>query len=266
MNESYFIPVLVAGAILFLLFLFFIVFYMLYHHRRTRFFGMEKEKMRYDHSMGLMTARLEEQERSMNQISREIHDNVSQKMDFLQMNIKALKENTAIHMDSKVLQTSITLAEQIGNDLRNISYSLNGDYVTTHGLSAVLRKELEYIDSMRGIACSLQIEGLDETITASEKLLAYRIAQEALHNSVKHARASRIAITLKYDADAFSMQISDDGSGFDASASGYKEGLGFRNMQHRANLMGAQLHVDATPGKGCSILLVLPIMQQAPGQ
>ncbi len=145
MSESYFVPILIAGAILFLLFLFFIVFYILYHHRRTRFFDMEKERMRYDHSMGLMGARLEEQERAMNQISREIHDNVSQKMDFLQMNLKALKEYTLQDKDSKALQTSITLAGQIGNDLRNISYSLNGDYVTTHGLSAVLRKELEYI-------------------------------------------------------------------------------------------------------------------------
>lgn len=258
MNESYFVPILVAGVILFLLFLFFIIFYMLYHQRRTQFFGMEKEKMKYDHSLRLMEARLEEQEHSMNQISREIHDNVSQKMDFLQMNLKALKEYIAHDKDSSALQTSITLAEQIGNDLRNISYSLNGDYVTTHGLSAVLRKELEYIDSMRRIACSLQIEGFDETITGSEKLLTYRIAQEALHNSLKHARATRIDVSLAYGADRFTMEITDNGAGFDASAATYTEGLGFRNMQHRANLMAAELTVVAAPGKGCTIRLDVP--------
>ncbi len=111
---------------------------------------------------------------------------------------------------------------------------------------------------MRKIECNLQIEGLDETITASEKLLAYRIAQEALHNSLKHARAAKIDVALVYGTDMFTMEITDNGAGFDAGAATYTEGLGFRNMQHRANLMGAKLEVIAAQGKGCTIRLALP--------
>jgi len=257
MNETYFIPILIAGAIIFLLFLFFIIFYMFLHKRRLHLHFVEKERMTYDHNMGMLKARLDEQERVMTQISREIHDNVAQKVDFLQMNIKALHGSENQPGTSRALENSFTLAEQIGNDLRNISYSLNSDYVTAQGLASVIKKELSYIRSSKQIDCRIQVDGYNQQILPDKELLIYRIAQEAFHNCVKHSKASQILVNIRYAADDFEMKIADNGIGFDASSEGFRQGLGYTNMQHRANLMGARLKVESSPGKGCFVSVYL---------
>lgn len=261
MNESYFIPILISGGILFLIFLFFINFYMFMHKRRLHLHFVEREKMKYDYNLNLMAARLEEQERAMGQISREIHDNVAQNIDVLQMNIQGLQDDPS---NAMALSNCFSLVELIGNDLRNISYSLNGDYVTAHGLGPVIKKELDYISSSRSMACELELKGKPQTLLPEQELLLYRIVQEAIHNSIKHSNAKKLVVSIKYNPENLWMQVADNGRGFDKSSSRYMEGLGFKSMEHRANLLGTKVSVEATPGAGCAVSLNLDYNSKAP--
>ena len=260
MNEQYYLTVFISGAIIFVLFVFFIVFYMLYHKRRLHLHYIEKEKMVYEHNMTLLTARLDEQERTMSQISRELHDNVAQKMDFLQMNIKALAETDSATEHPLAFDNSITLGEQIGNDIRNLSYSLNSDYVTRLGLVAVVEKELSYIKASRQIDCQINVSGDRSAFSGEKELLVYRIIQEALHNTVKHARAAKIIVDLQYSPNEFCIRIIDDGVGFDQADHSFQPGLGFKNIQHRVNLLKGAMYIKSARGMGSTIAVTLNLL------
>jgi signal transduction histidine kinase len=86
----------------------------------------------------------------------------------------------------------------------------------------------------------------------------YRIAQEALHNTIKHAQASRVALNLDCDADAIRMEIRDDGKGFQADAS-YPGHLGLRSMRERAERLGGELNVESSPDSGTHIRVRIPL-------
>lgn len=257
MEARYFIPLLIAGTILFIIFLFFIVIYIIIYKRKQHSNELEKARLIFDHQKHMLNARLEEQERAMNQISKEIHDNVSQKIDFLNMNIKAMKESMPENTNSRFFENSKQLLEDVTNDLRNISYSLNSDYIQARGLGEILNRELTYISESKKIECSMQCEGIYKSLPAGKELLIYRIAQEALHNTVKYAKATRVEILLNYEEDRFTMAISDNGIGFDAKLSTQMNGLGFRNMKQRAELLNARIDIQSAPLKGCSITLQL---------
>ena len=262
MNDKYFLPVYLGSTILLVVIIFFIVFYVVIHARRQHANKLEKEQLRHEYEKGLFTARLEEQERAMTQISKEIHDNVSQKVDFIEMNLKAADDAEDEQLQTKFRKNTQVLLEQVRADLRNISYSLNSDYIRERGLGEMLAKELDYLRTSRQIHCAMHVDGIYKTLAAEKELLIYRIAQEALHNAAKYSKARSIEITLQY-GEAFVMKVTDDGVGFDRNSEDFTNGLGFRNMHQRAELLSGTLEVEAAPGKGCVIMLTMKEMVTA---
>ncbi len=253
MNDKHFLALYLAGTILLVIIAFFVVGYILIYSRRQQKNRLERAMLMNEHERTLFSARLEEQERAMNQISKEVHDNVSQKVDFIQMNLKAMEDADTDELRLKLKNNSFSLLGQVTADLRNISYSLNSDHIRERGLGEVLETELSYIASSRQIRCQMHVDGLYRTLPAEEELLLYRIAQEALHNAAKYSKATEVTIELCYSTDGYTMQIADNGIGFDQNQPDFLQGLGFRNMAQRADLLGAELHIVSSPGSGCSV-------------
>jgi signal transduction histidine kinase len=81
----------------------------------------------------------------------------------------------------------------------------------------------------------------------------YRIAQEALNNSLKYSSAQKVMIEIKFVDETIEMKVSDDGIGFDAESILEKGGIGLTNMQERAAKLGGSLEISSTPGKGTNI-------------
>lgn len=124
------------------------------------------------------------------------------------------------------------------------------------GLAVALAERAQTFEQRHGIAVEVAVDGIDERLSASTRASVLRVVQEALQNVRKHAAASRVSIGLEGDA----LVIADNGSGFDlmrvASRAGQNFGLQF--MRERAELMGAQLHIESRQGEGTRILLRLP--------
>jgi signal transduction histidine kinase len=87
----------------------------------------------------------------------------------------------------------------------------------------------------------------------------YRIAQEALNNALKHARATNVRVTIRQDAGRLRLEVGDDGLGFDAAAVRDGGGLGLHNMAERAAGVGGRLTIAAAPGKGTHIRVEVPL-------
>jgi len=109
----------------------------------------------------------------------------------------------------------------------------------------------------------VNIEGKEPYLTENVRLSLFRVAQEAISNTRKHAQASRSVINLGFQENRLSMSVRDDGNGFDIAEAARrargKGSLGLLSMQERARLIGANLKIDSKPGQGTVIQVDLPL-------
>ena len=126
-----------------------------------------------------------------------------------------------------------------------------------------VEKEVERINKSGLIEVSLEQDGNSYSLGEQKELVLFRIFQETLNNTLKHAGAKHLKISLQYQADLFNLTLKDDGSGFSAETLENKSGSGLRNIENRVALIGGTAIIDSSPGKGCTIKVVLnPLKQQ----
>jgi signal transduction histidine kinase len=103
-----------------------------------------------------------------------------------------------------------------------------------------------------------------ERLTSEVETMMYRLAQEALNNVAKHARANHVDVVLERSAESMSVIIEDNGVGFDvANAEAAGRGLGLIGMRERAALVGAELQIESTPGRGTTVIVRAPVVVPA---
>jgi len=124
------------------------------------------------------------------------------------------------------------------------------------GLAAVIAERAQQLEERHGIAVEVAVDGIDERLSQSARASVLRILQESIQNVRKHSAASRMTIGLEGDT----LVIADNGRGFDLMrvASRASQNFGLQFMRERAELMGAQLHIESRQGEGTRILLRLP--------
>ncbi|MBX2817161.1 MAG: hypothetical protein KTR24_14230 [Saprospiraceae bacterium] len=178
-------------------------------------------------------------------LSREIHDSIGQQLSFMH---RRLKKNGNMEM-AKMTQS--VLAES-----RTLSMGLHPPSLSRFGLHAALSDLLDQLESQHLITVIREIERPDDGLNKEEETHFYRIAQECLHNIIKHAHADQLIFSLMRKDDAVVMRIEDNGVGFsfdsDAPPSG---GLGLVSVAERCQMIRARLDIDSIPGAGTTILI-----------
>jgi PAS domain S-box-containing protein len=190
-----------------------------------------------------------EQER----IGQEIHDGLGQKLTALSMMAASLKRDLARQNvpESSTLNELIEHLRQATEEARALSRGLAPVPLTEQGLAAALGRLVADTQAATGIACHFETDSRYpvEVENRTTAIQLYRIAQEAVHNAIKHGRPRNITIRLARAGGCAELRVSDDGSGF-SSDSGGAEGFGLRIMRYRAAIVGAELSIESTPESG----------------
>jgi signal transduction histidine kinase len=196
--------------------------------------------------------RVEEEERR--RIARELHDNLGQVLTALRLRIERLPEGA--DRDS-----AVELATQAQEDVRRLSRLMRPPVLDDLGLDAALHWLARQVRENAGLP--VRVRGaLDTRIDRETETLLFRIAQEALNNTLKHAAATRAELSFSRMGDRFEMHIRDNGRGFDANAlDSDKSGIGLVAMRDRAALFGGELIVNSSPGSGTVISVSLTLGQ-----
>lgn len=257
MNDKYIIPVFVAGSLLLTLFGLFLIIYLLAQKKARNSHLLERQQMIFDHENNILRTKLEEQESIMDQISKELHDNIKSVLGFAQFNMYRIANLAKSSEQLVLIEKTNGIIETALNDLHNISHSMNSNFVKNIGLAETITKELDNIRLAKGIDCSLTITGEQFSLGEEKELHIFRIAQEALQNCAKHANASKLSLVLEYDLTFFKMSIVDNGSGFDKNKIHEMKGLGFINMFQRARFVHGMLEVQSGVQEGSSVILKL---------
>lgn len=256
------IKLLICATIMAAMFMFFFVWLFILQRKKQNRYYMEREKLLFQAERRELKARVEEREIMMNQISKEVHDNIGQISTIIRMHfheIERLVREGNISAEPQLLQY-LKVGGKFIDDLiesaHNISHSLNSDYIKKRGLFRILSEQLEQIAHLKKIERELEITDDDVQIPPEQSLVIYRIAQEALNNIVKHSRATSIRVSLIHRGDFFKMIIVDNGIGL-AEKDFEKGSTGISNMKQRACLLGGNIAFISSPGDGCRIELTI---------
>jgi signal transduction histidine kinase len=131
------------------------------------------------------------------------------------------------------------------------------------GLAAALPRFVEAWAAHVDVKAECRFDGFKpDQLTREVEVAFYRIAQEALNNVSKHAHASRVDVVITARPGQVVLVVEDDGVGFDASHDGPSGGIGLVTMRERATLVGASFDIESVPGKGTSVFVRMPVLQQ----
>lgn len=239
----------------------FIISFVFFYQKKHTSHLFEKEQLRSTFQKELLKTQLEVQEQTLTNISREIHDNITQVLSFVKLNLGMIDNGDTITQNK--IKESRELVAQTINDLRNLSKSLSFEHIVNFGLVKTIELEADRINNSGLINTSVIVDGDIYPLGQQRELVLFRIFQEALNNTLKYSGATHLKIALQYSEVLFNLTLEDDGAGFSPGLLKDNLGAGLNNMKNRAFLIGAIANIDSSPGEGCRITVTLnPFEQQ----
>lgn len=199
-----------------------------------------------------------------NRMAREIHDTLAQGFMGILMHLRALQGAATQTTAEQHRQDAVALAQESLQEARRSVWALRPQTLEDKGLAGALAAEVRALQLRAGISGTLVTEGEAECLTPPVEAALLRVAQEALHNAAKHARATRVDVHLTVANGEAHVQIADDGAGFDPAAlppGAGGSGFGLTGMAERVWLLGGTLQVESSPGAGCRITARVPLGQ-----
>jgi signal transduction histidine kinase len=200
-------------------------------------------------------------------VARELHDDVGQAVATVGVLLHALERTPGSIADElrPALAATHTSIRQITESVARIVRDYHPAELLGLGLEDTLRAHVLQFAQRHGLALELATVPAVGLLTPDQELHLYRIAQEALTNVVRHARARRVMVRLRLTSTQLVLTVRDDGVGFRSEASPTGGGLGLVTMRERAELMQAQLKVRAVSGHGTEVRVAVTIDPEVGG-
>jgi hypothetical protein len=238
-----------------------IYFVVLYRNRQLKN-KQEQEEREAAYRQELLKTQIEIQEQTFENISREIHDNITQVLSFVKLSLGTLGNTLQDERKIKLNENRELISQSI-NDLRDLSKSMSFEHIIAQGLIKTIEKEVVRFNKIGLFEISFTVSGRKYSLGEQRELVLFRILQETLNNSTKHSGAKHFKINLQYNHDLFNLTLEDDGSGFSPEQLDMdNRGSGLRNMANRATLIGGNATIESAPGKGCRISVALNPFKQ----
>ncbi len=219
----------------------------------------ESDRARAQLSGLLITA--QEQERAS--IARELHDHINQRLALLAIEIQQFQAALEHVTDEEraAFEHLWELTTDISHDVQGLSHELHSSQLQHLGLPTALRTLCQEFSRSNDVEaqcrCLGHIPRLDENVA----LALFRVAQEALRNTLRYSRAQTVQAELRCDHDVLTLRMCDDGVGFDPAASN-GGGLGLISMRERMRLVGGELSIRSSPGRGTRIEAHVPLVHE----
>lgn len=247
MDEKSILPaILFTTFALLILFTATIVVIMAAHKERLKQkMKLSEARVQYQQELRLVAA--EVQEGVLKRLSEEVHNNLGQKLTLINIQLQQYAMKTA-GAGSALDDISANVVETI-KQVRDLSHALNAEIITSNGIMNMVRQEAERLSHNGKINIIYKENGDDPNLTADQQLVAFRIFQEAINNALKHSEAKDINVNMSA-TPLFTMEIADNGIGFDRQRFDDKAGAGLNLIQQRASMTGLDCTIISKPGQG----------------
>lgn len=238
---------------------FLVLYVALYNQRKSKLIR-ERRELAKQFEDELAKSRMEVQEQTLKTIAAEIHDNVGQLLSLSKLTLSTVDMATDPAKSKLKIESALSLLDSSIKELRQLTSLFYADNLLSGGLEVAIQNELHRLARTERFTVDWQCSGTATSeIDGQRALLAFRIFQELLNNIVKHAEATVITVQFAYVCDALTIQMRDDGKGFDVgNVSQQPVGLGITTLYKRAAMMGGTLELTSEIGVGTSAKVTIP--------
>lgn len=247
-TESQFLLILFGGIFFAILMTVFVVGVVFIHRQRQIQYRQNISQLKSEHEKTLLNVENEIQQETLAQIGRELHDNIGQLLSLAKLSLNSVKPEKQAQGKEYI--------NDIIREVRTLSKTLNLDWVESVTLDEFISQQLEKLQSTGYCHTSLQSDHSFQKLTKDQKLVLIRVIQECLNNAIKHAQPDRIDIRITKSSQSRSIEIRDDGVGFDTTQK--SKGSGMYNLSKRMETIGGKFYLTSNLGKGTQIILELP--------
>jgi|GEM_PF-1617055 len=228
----------------------------------------EERLLRYQQRLKTLASELSlAEERERREVATLLHDNVAQNLILFKLKLGSLREAAVSAQLTEPLDEIYSQMDRIIHDMRSLTFDLSCPILHELGLAAALREWLgEQIEQKHGIKTEFSDDGKNGPLDSDVLSLLYRSVQELLINVVKHAQAKHIKVAVSCDKDNVSVNVVDDGVGFEPPAEGFGPsrtgGFGLFSICERLEHFRGNVEIKSEPGRGTDVLLTVPIKSE----
>ncbi|MFM9907705.1 MAG: ATP-binding protein [Chitinophagaceae bacterium] len=199
----------------------------------------------------------EEQERT--RLAKDLHDGLGGMLSGIKYSLNTMKGNLVMTADnSKSFERSMDMLDSSIKEMRRVAHNMMPEALVKFGLDTALRdfcNDINQTGVLQVMYQSINLENIaiDQTVS----ITIYRIIQELINNSIKHAGGTTAIVQLTRTNNQLNVTVEDDGKGFDTSLIDIAKGIGWTNIRHRVEFLKGNLDIQSSPGKGTSVHIEL---------
>lgn len=197
---------------------------------------------------------LKGQEEERSRLAKDLHDGLGGLLSGVKFSLTNMKDNLIVTPENmSVFERSLDMIDTSIKELRRVAYNMMPEMLVKFGLDEALKEYCIMVNNTRLLTVKYQSFGMNERLDNSIEIIIYRIVQELLNNSLKHAQASEAFVQLLKEKDRCSIMVEDDGKGFDTAILETSKGSGWMSIRSRVDYLKGQMEITSESGKGTSV-------------
>ncbi|MGB8479610.1 MAG: sensor histidine kinase [Acidobacteriaceae bacterium] len=230
---------------------------------------LDQSRLMQEQLRNLSRQVLQAQEEERKRISRELHDVIAQTLTGINLRLATLQKNAGRNpkvFDRHLARTQLLIEKSV-NIVHEFARELRPAVLDDLGLIPALHSFMKNFTAQTGVHVHLKAFAEVEQLATSQRTVLFRVAQEALTNVNRHAKASRVEVSIEKLPDSIGMKIKDDGKSFQVERVLNSKGsqrLGLLGMRERVEMVGGTFSIESAPGKGTTIKVEIPFTKVSP--
>lgn len=212
----------------------------------------------------VLKARLEGQDTERIRIGQDLHDRLGVLLSTIKLHFQSVEEKIEKVKVENIdqFQKAANLLDDACDEVRKIAHDMQSSTLTDFGLREELKELAEKLRATQQIQVKVVTFGMEYRLDNKMEFELYKIIQELVANTLKHAKASNLTIELNQFDELINIMVADDGDGFEADHLDLNEGVGLKNIQARVFDLHGNLKIDARPNRGTSVIIDIPYQNQ----
>jgi len=209
-----------------------------------------------DRQLVAVDSLLKGQEEERSRLAKDLHDGLGGLLSGVKFSLSNMKDNLLITPDNMaVFERSLDMIDTSIRELRRVAHNMMPEMLVKFGLDEALKEYCNSINSTKLITVKYQSFGIDTRMDSSKEIIIYRIVQELLNNTLKHAAASEALVQLIKEERRLSVLVEDNGKGFDPSVLETNKGAGWTSIRSRVDYLQGRMDIKSEAGKGTTVTI-----------
>lgn len=233
----------------------------MFYVRKSLKYLFKLEEARAMADKKLIAAIIQTEENERRRLARELHDGLGPLLSSVKMAASAVSSSERPSNHQEILKNMLTTIDESIHTLREISNNLSPQILENFGLTSAIRSFITKLEQTGKISIEFRTNTIDKRYPPDVEIIVYRTITELIHNTLRHANAERIMISLDEEDGFIRLLYQDDGKGFDKEliVQEKTDGMGLRNIRSRINSLNGKFNIDSWPGEGIIVTVEVPV-------